>query len=123
MNTLELCSYSTHFSNRKGMWHNILKIKREIQGPIHEFRKCIAKWLLKSFSGRCQVFMSSETVIGNVLNFSITALLHPLQELHKIPNNYDYKLYDSEKKVKGSSLKLTVELADYYSGKEPKKSL
>ena len=115
--------YSTHFSNRKGVWHSIPKINRKSQGPIHEFRKCIAKWLLKSFSGRCQVFMSSETVIGNVLNFSITALLHPLQECHEIPDNYVYKLYDSEKmpiKVKGSSLKLTVQLADYYS-KEPKK--
>ena len=115
--------YSTHFSNRKAVWLNIPKIKREIQGPIHEFRKCIAKRLLKSFSGRCQVFMSSEIVIGNLLNFSIAALLHPLQEFHEIPKHYDYVLYDSEKTpmtVKGSSLKLTVELADYYSSKEPK---
>ena len=115
--------YSTHFSNRKAVWLNIPKIKREIQGPIHEFRKCIAKRLLKSFSGRCQVFMSSEIVIGNLLNFSIAALLHPLQEFHEIPKNYDYMLYDSEKTpmtVKGSSLKLTVELADYYSSKESK---
>ena len=115
--------YSTHFSNRKAVWLNIPKIKREIQGPIHEFRKCIAKRLLKSFSGRCQVFMSSETVIGSLLNFSIAALLHPLQEFHEIPKNYDYMLYDSEKTpmtVKGSSLKLTVELAEYCSSKESK---
>ena len=114
--------YSTHFSNRKAVWLNIpKKIKKAIQGPIHEFRKCIAKRFLKSFSGRCQVFMSSETVIGNLLNFSIAALLHPLQECHEIPKNYDYMLYDSEKTpmtVKGSSLKLTVELAEYCSSKE-----
>ena len=116
--------YSTHFSNRKAVWLNIpKKIKSAIQGPIHEFRKCIAKRFLKSFSGRCQVFMSSETVIGNLLNFNIAALLHPLQESHEIPKNYDYMLYDSEKMpmtVKGSSLKLTVELTDYYSSKESK---
>jgi hypothetical protein len=116
--------YSTHFSNRKAVWLNIpKKIKKAIQGPIHEFRKCIAKKFLKSFSGRCQVFMSSETVIGNILNFSIAALLHPLQEFHEIPKNYDYMLYDSEKTpmtVKGTSLKLTVELADYSFSKESK---
>ena len=59
--------YSTHFSNREAVWLNIpKKIKRAIQGLIHEFRKCIAKGFLKSFSERCQVFMSSETVIGNL---------------------------------------------------------
>ena len=106
------------------MWLNIPKeIKRAIQDPIHEFRKCIAKRFFKRFSGRCQVFLSSGTVIGNLLNFNIAALLHPLQESHEIPKNYDYMLYDSEKTpmtVKGSSLKLTVELADYYSRKESK---
>ena len=116
--------YSTHFSNRKAVWLNIpKKIKREIQGPIHKFRRCIAKKALKRFSGRCQVFMSSEAVIGSLLSFSIAALLHPLQEFHEIPKNYCYMLYDSEKTpitVKGSTLKLTVELADYCSSKKSK---
>lgn len=74
------------------------------------------KRFMKTFSGRCQVYMSNETVVGNCLNFSITALLRPLQKPHKMPPNYSYLLYDSEEvplRVKGSSLKLAVEMADY----------
>ena len=73
--------------------------------------------LLKRFSGRCQVFMSRETVVGNYLTFSIAAVLCPLQECHQILKNYEYELCDSEQTpvvVKGSSIKLTVELDDNY---------
>ena len=107
--------YTTHFSDWKAKWLHIPKPKQLIKaglGPVQSFRKK----LMKTFSGRCQVFMSSEVVINNRLNFSITALLHPLQEDHETPKSYDYLLHDSEKipiTVRGSSLKLTVELADY----------
>ena len=115
--------YFMHLSNQKARWLNIPKIKREIQGPIHEFRKSIAK-RSELYIGRCQVFMSSEIVIENYLNFSIAALLHPLQEFHEIPKNYDYMLYDSEKtqiKVRRPNLKLIVELEDFCNSKEPKR--
>ena len=111
--------YATHFSNWKVKWLNIpTKLQKSILGPIHNFRKTSARRLVETFSGRCQVFMSSETIVGKFLNFSIAALFHPLQEFHQIPTNYECILYDSEKTpitVKGSSLKLTIELPSYFS--------
>ena len=108
--------FTTHFSHRKAKWFGIPKtLKKVIQGPIREFRQYVAKKLLKSFSGRCQVFMSSETRVGNILNFSIAAILLPYQEFHRTPRNYDYVLYDSEQTrimVRGACLKLTLALAD-----------
>ncbi len=117
--------YCTHFSSRKAIWLNIpKKIKMAIQGPIHAFRNWITKRFLKRFSGRCQVFMSREIVVGNLLTFGIAAVLHPLQECDEILKNYEYELCDSEKTplvVKGSSVNLTVELDDHYCSNTTKK--
>ena len=53
---------------------------------------------VKSLRGRCQVFMSNETEMESVLNFSIQVLVYPFQDPpHPIPCNYHYTLYDSSK--------------------------
>ena len=51
---------------------------------------------VKSVRGRCQVFMSSETEVGSVINFSIQVLVYPFQDPpHEIPSNYNCILHDS----------------------------
>ena len=106
------------FSSIKAVWRNIPgKLKKTVQGPIHEFRKWIAKKLVKSSLERCQVFMSKEVVVGNCLTFTVTALLHPISEDRENPRNYPYMLDDSQDMplvIKGSNVKLTFVLADHY---------
>lgn len=50
---------------------------------------------LKTISGRCQVFMSSEQNVGSHISFSIAALVYPFQEPYQGLLNYSYSLFDS----------------------------
>ena len=50
---------------------------------------------VKTISGRCQVFMSSEQNVGSHISFSIAAMVYPFQEPYEGLLNYSYSLFDS----------------------------
>ena len=50
---------------------------------------------VKTISGRCQVFMSSEQNVGSHISFSIAAMVYPFQEPYEGLLNYSYGLFDS----------------------------
>ena len=70
-----------------------------------------------SLTCRCQVFMSRETEVGSVVNFSVQGLLYQFQyPPQEIPHNYHYMLHDSGTlpiRVPPGKLCFTLELKEY----------
>ena len=80
--------FTDHFSYWKMNWAESVQGVAKAIGSI--FKR------VKSLHRRCQVFMSSETEVGSVLNFSIQVSVYPFQDRpYEIPHNYHYILYDS----------------------------
>ena len=95
-----------HFSDWRLSWEeNVRKVTKAI-GSIFKHDT--------SFHCRCQVFMSCETEVGSVLNFSLQGLVYQFQDPpQEIPHNYHYILHDSGTlpiRVPSGELSFTVEL-------------
>ena len=72
---------------------------------------------VKSLSCQCQVFMSHETEVGSVVNFSVQGLVYRFQyPPQEIPHNYHYKLHDSGRlpiRIPQGKLCFTLKLKKY----------
>lgn len=101
--------YIDHFSRWKLIWPEGLIGVAEAIGTIFKH--------VKSLGSRCQVFMTRETDVGAVINFSIQVLVYPFQDTpQEIPPNYHYMLYDSgsqQIKFAPGLLKFSLELKGY----------
>ena len=96
-----------HFSDWKVNWHGA-RICKAI-GSIFKRVQCLRC--------RCQVFMSRETEVGSVVNFSVQGLVYQFQDPPQdIPHNYHYILHDSGTlpiRVPPGELSFSLELKEY----------
>ena len=93
-------AYINHFSILAYMWNIITT------GALNFF--------VKAISGRCQAFMSHETIRGSFLKFGIAVLIYPFKEPYQGLANHPYLLLDSEQpfEVTVGEVECQVELLD-----------
>ena len=115
-NKIIATTHSNHLHPLKFLWRGVPISQQEL-GPKHEYRKSIMKSSVKSFSARCQAFMSYVQHVDSehLLSFNIAILVYPFQASKAYENleQYEYSLLDSGSipyEFKGSDLKCTLEL-------------
>ena len=97
-NRIFATTHSTHLVPLKFMWRGIPSSQQGL-GTKHEYHKSIVKSSVKSFSARCQVFMSCVEHVGSehLLSFSVAILVYPFQasKAYETLEQYEYSLFDS----------------------------
>lgn len=90
-----ILTFDTSLLTKYGCTWSIAENFELMEKIIQFYANRLVEREIKSMSGRCQVFMSSEENVELYIIFSIAALVYPFQDPYDILKNYRYCLYDS----------------------------